>query len=576
MKDDTMTKQGADAVNRRRPATENRWQMALGLLLGRERAVLALLVATRIGMGFCDLLLAAAMYVVFLLLQGGAPTQRVWMPKTVLSASCLTMALVLARIVVDIGSTTWMVRFTQSLHGSFLVRLTEGYGQLRWSQFVQRNRSEMLKHCTSTALDASYSYQMFIEVIASSVVVCLFAFALVYQSPKLAISLGLVTLPLYALHRFGMRDRLTVAAAERESSLRLLQRAVTETLAANKEVRTYRNQSFFHGRIRDEATRVAASNVRLAALPQVARVLAEQGVVVLFLGIVIAVELRHGPMRQMLSLLVFYFVVSRRILPMVSTLALTFGQLEGAYENVQIISQELHDCMVYRSAPAALDPPSVGFVLEIADLSFSYEDGTRILRGLNLRVRAGEIVILRGVSGSGKSSLLNLVAGVSHPDSGSMRLDRGSVAYVPQEITLLDDSIRNNLLFGLREASDAELFECLAAVNLGEFVASLPAGLDTRVGDNGVLFSGGQRQRLGLARAMARHVSLLLLDEATSALDDENERHVLKNLASRRVAILMVTHRTDGHQFADRTQRLEGGMLVDSIPAFEGEAVSRR
>ncbi|SFS12357.1 ABC-type multidrug transport system, ATPase and permease component [Granulicella pectinivorans] len=572
-----MTRYRPDAKDARSAADVSRWRMALGLLPARQRVALALLVATRIGMGFCDLLLAGAMYVVFLLLQGGTlAAHRWWTPKTVLSASCLTMVLVLARIVIDIGSTAWMVRFTQNLYGGFLLRLTEGYGQMRWSQFVQRNRSEMLKHSTSTALDAAFSYQMFIESIAGSTVVCLFAFALVYQSPKLAISLGLITLLLYALHRFAMRDRLAAAAAQRESSLRVLQRAVTETLAANKEVRTYRNQTFFHGRIHDEAARVASSNVRLAALPQVARVLAEQGVVMLFLGIVIAVELQHGPMRQLLSLLVFYFVLSRRILPMISTLALTFGQLEGAYENLQIIHQELHDCMVYRSVPAVLETPAPGFVLEIEDLSFSYEDGTRILRGLSLRVRAGEIVILRGVSGSGKSSLLNLVAGVSHPDAGVMRLDRGSVAYVPQEITLLDDSIRNNLLFGMAAASDAELFDCLAAVNLGEFVASLPGGLETRVGDNGVLFSGGQRQRLGLARAMVRRVSLLLLDEATSALDDENERHVLRNLASMQVAILMVTHRTDGHQFADRTQRLEDGVLLEPVAAFEEDALSRR
>jgi ABC-type multidrug transport system fused ATPase/permease subunit len=549
----------------------------MGLLPMQKRAAMALLVAARIGMGLCDLLLAGAMYVVFLLLQGGTvASQRWWTPKSVLSASCFTIALVVVRIFVDIGSTAWVVRFTQGLYCSFLLRLTEGYGQMRWSQFVQRNRSEMLKHSMSTALDAAYSYQLIVESVAGSVVVCLFASALVYRSPSLAVSLGLIALLLYAVHRFAMRERMVAAAAQRESSLRVLQKVVSETLAANKEVRTYGNQSFFHERIRKEAARIAKSNVRLAALPQVARVMAEQGVVLLFLGILVVVELQHAPVRQLLSLLVFYFVLSRRILPMISTLALTFGQLEGAYENLQIMERELHDCTVYRSAPVALKAPSAGFVLEIEDLSFSYADGTPILRHLNLTVRAGEIVILRGVSGSGKSSLLNLVAGVSDPDSGLVRLDRGRVAYVPQEITLLDDSIRNNLLFGLEANGDTELYACLDAVNLGEFVASLPAGLDTRVGDNGVLFSGGQRQRLGLARAMVRRVSLLLLDEATSALDEENEQHVLRNLASMQVAILMVTHRADGHRFADRTQQLVDGLLVDSIAALEEEAVSRR
>src|SRR6185437_12057643 len=104
--------------------------------------------------------------------------------------------------------------------------------------------------------------------------------------------------------------------------------------------------------------------------------------------------------------------------------------------------------------------------------------------------------------------------------------------YVPQEIALLDDSIRNNLLFGLPNKSDQELMAALATAQLTDFVAAQPSRLDTGVGDNGALFSGGQRQRLGLARAILRGPRLLLLDEATSALDAENERRILESLSA--------------------------------------------
>jgi ATP-binding cassette subfamily B protein len=134
---------------------------------------------------------------------------------------------------------------------------------------------------------------------------------------------------------------------------------------------------------------------------------------------------------------------------------------------------------------------------------------------------------------------------------------------VPQEIALLDDSIRNNLLFGLLKRSDAELMNALAAANLDDFVTAQPLGLETRVGDNGILFSGGQRQRLGLARAILRGATLVLLDEATSALDEENEGQVLENLATAGVAVVLASHRVHKHFCDHRTFWIREGRLME-------------
>jgi ATP-binding cassette subfamily B protein len=116
---------------------------------------------------------------------------------------------------------------------------------------------------------------------------------------------------------------------------------------------------------------------------------------------------------------------------------------------------------------------------------------------MRFSIREGETLVIRGASEVGKSSLLNMIAGVSQPIVGIVRIDRNCVAYVPQEVPLWDDSIRNNLLFGLTKRSDIELMQALAAAMLDEFVAAQPHGLDTRIGDNGALISVGQRQKAG-------------------------------------------------------------------------------
>lgn len=549
------------------PRNGGRFRTALGLLDNRQRLSLVALTLERIAVGCCDLLMAAAMYLLFMLLQGRPPAHTFpWLPKSTLSAALLTAALVALRALTDVWSARALFRYIQDLYTSFLLRLTQGYNQMRWGRYVERNRSELVGHSLYTARDAVEFYQSCVEMAAAAAIVLIMAAALIYQSPFAASLLGGALGLFYAVHRLLIRRHLQSAASSREHSLRAVQKGLTDMFLSGKEIRTYGNHSFFHDRIALHAKRLASSTLSLALLPQVARVIADQGAVLLFLGILIAVELQKGDAGRLLSLLVFYFVISRRLLPLISQLSFTAGNIESSFENVRILDSELKECRQYRIPITAEKLPAKDFVLELEGISFSFQEGGPILRGVDLRVRTGELVALYGASGIGKSSLLNLIAGVSEPAAGMIRVDRSAIAYVPQEVPLLDDSIRNNLLFGLSAKDDGELMQALATATLDDFVAAQPLGLDARVGDNGAVLSGGQRQRLGLARAILRGGNLLLLDEATSALDEENERKVLQRLCGSGMAILLVTHRSEAHAFAHRVFRLRAGRLIEEPP----------
>jgi ABC-type bacteriocin/lantibiotic exporter with double-glycine peptidase domain len=553
---------------------------AYRLLDGEQRLSFIWLTGVRVTVGFCDLLLAFAMYLVFLLLQGGSPAHRLWWsPKTSLAAAILASVLVVLRSLMDIASMRAVVSYVQGLNTGLLLRLTQGYSQMEWSRFVECNRSELLNHSMYTAREAANFFQYAIELIASIAVVAAMTIALIYQSPEVACGLCVAIVMFYGVHRLLIRNRLQAAGAERERSARLLQRSLADIFSSGKEIRTYRNHTMYD-RVRELAGRVATSSLRIALLPQIARILADQGVVLIFLGIVVAVQVRHGDTRHLLSILVFYFVISRRLLPLISQISFLAGQVDGSYENVHIVGDELDKCSQYRAPEPPIHLPHAAFVLEVEAVSFSFEASVPILRDVSFRQRKGETIVLCGASGSGKSSLLNLVAGITAPVSGRICVDRGSIAYVPQETALLDDSIRNNLLFGLADRSDTELINALAVANLADFVTAQPMGLSTRVGDNGILFSGGQRQRLGLARAIVRGVNLLLLDEATSGLDPESEWQVLENLTATGVAVLLVTHRIPLHFIAQRVLRLKDGVLMEgrnhSMPVSVEHAAAAR
>lgn len=531
---------------------------------GGERLRLIWLTGLRTIVGLCDLLLAAAMYVLFVLLQGRSSAHHsLWLPRTTLAAALATSAIVVLRSALEILSIRSVVEYIQNFYANLLLRLTRGYTEMRWDRFVECNRSELLNHTVNTAREASYFYHLSIELAAAITVVTAMTCALIYQSPLAASGLILAAFVFYGIHRLFIRERLREAAAKKEDSSRHLHRTLADMFSSGKELRTYSNHGFFYERVKTQARSMAGETLRLMVLPQLAKILSDQGVVFVFLVMVVAVELRHGDVRQMLSILVFYFVLSRRILPLISQITFMAGQMEGSFQSVVVVNQQLSECENSISPALPKQLPNTGFVLELENIHFRFDQSVALLRNLHLRQRVGEIVVIRGLSGSGKSSLLNLIAGVSQLATGMIRVDRDKIAYVPQEIVLLDDSIRNNLLFGMNDRSDVDLMKALATAKLDEFVSAQPMGLDTRVGDNGILFSGGQRQRLGIARAILRGVTLLLLDEATSALDEQSEALVLENLKKYEVAVILVTHRLHSRCFGDREFHLEDGQLIE-------------
>jgi len=216
--------------------------------------------------------------------------------------------------------------------------------------------------------------------------------------------------------------------------------------------------------------------------------------------------------------------------------------------------------------------------VEFRDVAFSYPQGDRpALRGVSIEVTAGTSLAIVGRSGSGKSTLVSLLPRFYDVASGSILIDgrdvrdydlrslRAQIAVVSQDVTLFNDTIRNNIAFG-RKVSENDLLQAAEAAHVLEFVSSLPAGLDTVVGDRGVLLSGGQRQRISIALALLKDAPILILDEATSALDTEAERHIQAALAHlvRNRTTFVIAHRLSTVEQADRIVVMDAGQVVES------------
>lgn len=222
-----------------------------------------------------------------------------------------------------------------------------------------------------------------------------------------------------------------------------------------------------------------------------------------------------------------------------------------------------------------------GIAVDLDRVAFSYPDGTAVLSDADLHLAPGERVALVGRSGEGKSTIADLVQGLWLPAAGTVRLGgavttalstasiRSLVAVVSQSTYLFTGSLAQNLRIARPDATDDELWAALATAALDDVVRAMPAGLDTPVGERGLSLSGGQAQRLAIARAVLRDAPLLLLDEPTAQIDLASERAVVEALdrASVGRTVLTITHRASAIGRVDRVVRLDAGTLHDATPA---------
>ena len=215
--------------------------------------------------------------------------------------------------------------------------------------------------------------------------------------------------------------------------------------------------------------------------------------------------------------------------------------------------------------------------LSLQNVSFAYPGREYAIRDINLQISRGKMIALVGESGGGKSTLIDLLMGFLSPEKGNIMIDgiplerydidsyRQKVGYVPQDAILFHMSVRDNLLWAKESSSEQELWEACRLANAEEFVRQLPQGLDTIIGDRGVRLSGGQCQRLALARAVIRKPELLILDEATSALDTESERLVQQSIEqiAKTTTVVVIAHRLSTIVNADYIYVLKEGEIVE-------------
>jgi len=496
-------------------------------------------------------------------------------PLSLISVLVLYVALIGADACIRRWQTVTYCALQVGLTGYLRKRLHRVVTHAGWVQLTRCRASDLTNAMTGQVERIGHGTQLVLTLARNALLAAVYLAVTLYVSP--AVTALVVSVSLVLMFLLGRRARAaTLVGQEMTRVGGEAYRAVMEHLGSIKMAKSYGAEERSIRLFGELADAVVETNLRGAIAQADAKRRFDIGAALL-LGVVlyVAIALLHTPAAVILVLL-FAFA---RVMPLMS----------GLEQSIQQLLSMLPDLVAVQALEARLAPPEqAGPVrpgpvrlrqgVRLDAVSFRYADAAEpALASVSLTIPAGQTTAIVGPSGSGKSTLADLLLGLLSPARGQVLVDeapltqdllpawREQIGYVPQDSFHFHDTVRANLLWARPDASEAELQEALEIAAAG-FVARLPQGLDTVLGDRGVLLSGGERQRIALARALVRRPAMLILDEATSSLDSENERRVqdaIERLHGR-LTIVVITHRLATVRRADAIHVLDAGRLVES------------
>lgn len=458
-----------------------------------------------------------------------------------------------------------------------------------YHEHFSENTSILISGITQQVAHAVFAISSLLTLILSAVLACAILSAMLIGSPLVTgVVFGLLGgayLGLIVICRPFLQDNSRVIARKQVELLKILQ----EGLGGIRDVLIDGSQEIFANFYQKEDLPLRMARVRNTLMIQSPRFLLE-GLAVPLLAVCASWMMRaSGNILETVSLLALLVLGAQRLFPAMQQGFAAWAGIAGVRASLEDLNRRLAK-PIRASSAKIVSRLAWNQQLELRNVSFRYQkEGPWVLRKINLCLKRGENAGLFGKSGAGKSTLLDLVMGLLPPSQGEVWVDRvkldevhtlawqKSISHVPQSIFLADASFMENIAFGspLEKIDTERVRQSAVMAEIDSFICRSPQGYATKVGERGIRISGGQRQRLGIARALYRQKPFLILDEATSALDLETENRILERITrlAPRVTVLIVTHRISSlKKISKKYEMRKDGTCVE----IEQEKVSLR
>tara|TARA_A100001015_G_scaffold313637_1_gene421322 strand:+ start:312 stop:2081 length:1770 start_codon:yes stop_codon:yes gene_type:complete len=491
----------------------------------------------------------------------------------------LVFVMLIISLIFKAFTTYAVVRFVQMREYSIGRRVLEGYLHQPYSWFLSRHSADLGKTILSEVQQIILlGMRPLMESIAQFMVIVAIISLLFVVDAKLTIITGIVLSGAYLIVFFIVRNYLNILGNKRLKNNQLRFTIINEAFGASKEVKIGGLENSYINRFSSSAqvfARTQASWVVIAQLPRfILEAIAFGGILL----IILFTLARTGNFNSAIPLLSLYVYAGYRIMPAMQKVYEGFTQLTFIRPSVNKLYEDIQSLKDFENTK---NQSTISFQKKITlkNVDYSYPNSTKkILNNINLTITSKSTIGLVGITGSGKTTIVDIILGLLEPSKGSLEVDgkiisaqnsrswQRIIGYVPQQINLVDDTVAANIAFGIdfKDMKQEEIEKASKIANLHDFVIKdLPNQYRTIIGERGVRLSGGQRQRIAIARALYHNPKLLILDEATSALDNQTEKAVMDaiNNLNKNITIIVVAHRLNTIKKCDKIYQIEHGEL---------------
>lgn len=461
--------------------------------------------------------------------------------------------------------------------------MMESFQRLQYTEYISRNSSEYIQIITN--LVSTYSSSVLLSalrLLSEGIVVFVILFLLAWTDGLILLLFVLLLAGMLYAYDFFFRVRVRIYGQKASEGGKQMVQGIQEGIEGFKEVRILGAEGFFHNMMRQGASQLAHFLLKGQIVTSSPRYLMEFVIVLFIVLLVISTLMFGGTIQSLLPTLSLFGVASLRLMPSINLLSNSITQMRfGRYATLKVYGEmeKLEGIQKDNVETVAINPKFEIFEeLLLRNISFRYPGSElNALSQVSITLKAGESIGLIGPSGSGKTTLVDVFLGLLQPQEGEILYNgqyletkirnwRSQIAYLPQNVFLIDNTLRRNVALGVQDQfiSDDEVLAALQKAQLENLVTQLPNGIDTVLGERGVRISGGQRQRIALARAFYHGRSVLVMDESTSALDNDTEKLIVEEIKRLKgeKTMIVIAHRLTTLQHCDRIYMLTGGGIL--------------
>lgn len=482
--------------------------------------------------------------------------------------------------------TAWLsVKFSTQLSMSIANNLYRFYLNQTWLFHTLKNSSHLAKDMLFEVNRMSSVFSNFMLINNKIMMVAFMSAALLLTHTTIAISVLVLLTVIYWLIYSPINKILKGNGRHISQYNKTRFKLIFEVFVGIKEVLLRRSQHYFRQRFEQSSKDIVSILTTNTVLTRTPKYLVEFVVfTTIILFIIYYLNAQQSKFLVILPTITLYVVAGLRLLPALQTVFSGIASIKNNITSFEVtpferLQNDLNDNKLAKK-PLSNEIISFNHNIKFCDVSLTYPQAKHLaVDAMNLTIKTHQIVGFVGVSGCGKTSILDLISGLISPDKGNILIDelpltakninvwQSLISYVPQTTFLLDDSIKHNIAFGInpQDIDEEKIKQVLVWAHLDKVVANLEKGIDTNIGEQGAKLSGGQRQRIGIARALYQNTSIILLDEATSALDGLTEQFISDSLINfgHQKTIIIATHQLKTVKKCDIIYLIDQGKIID-------------